>query len=113
MLKRLLTLLALFRNAIFIFLSNTGGKEIINQVKKNWELGKKREELTIKDFERLVEVGAFNEEGGLYQAFIIEKHLIDLYVPFLPLEKRHVRLCTRTAFRNERYLPDNMEEAVE
>jgi hypothetical protein len=53
------------RKSIFIFLSNTGGKEITKKVYDIWLTGKiKREELTVKDFERLVEIGAFNEEGN-------------------------------------------------
>jgi len=55
-----------FRKSIFIFLSNTGGKEITKRVHDIWLNGNvKREELTVKDFERLVELGAFNEEGNL------------------------------------------------
>ena len=53
-----------FRRSIFIFLSNTGGKEITKKVHDIWLTGKvKREELTVSDFERLVELGAFNEDG--------------------------------------------------
>ena len=37
--------------------------------------------------------GAFNEEGGLKHSTIIDKSLIDMYVPFLPLESLHVRQC--------------------
>ena len=54
-----------FRRSIFIFLSNTGGKEITRKVHDVWLAGEmKREELTVRDFERLVELGAFNEEGN-------------------------------------------------
>ena len=57
-------ILCQFRRSIFIFLSNTGGKEITKKVHDIWLTGKvKREELTVSDFERLVELGAFNEEG--------------------------------------------------
>ena len=53
-----------YRRAIFIFLSNTGGKEITKKVHDVWLKGEmKREELTVRDFERLVELGAFNEGG--------------------------------------------------
>ncbi len=33
--------------------------------------------------------------GGLYKAGVVEKSLVDVYVPFLPLERRHVLLCVR------------------
>ena len=41
----------------------------------------------------LISKGAFNEQGGLQHASIIDRSLIDIYVPFLPLERSHVRQC--------------------
>ena len=31
--------------------------------------------------------------GGLWHSSLIEKNLVNVYVPFLPLERGHVRLC--------------------
>lgn len=31
--------------------------------------------------------------GGLHFSEIVEKNLIDVYVPFLPLEKSHIKKC--------------------
>merc|ERR1712059_112211 len=45
------------------------------------------------DLEDLVNQGAFNELGGLHRSAVIDSSLIDVYVPFLPLERRHVRQC--------------------
>ena len=81
-----------FRKSIFIFLSNTGGKEITKKALEHWESGRSREELTYQHLEEIVNKGAFNEKGGLYKAGIVEKSLVDVYVPFLPLERRHVKL---------------------
>lgn len=36
--------------------------------------------------------------GGFAQSDLMSGHLIDFYVPFLPLEYRHVKLCARDAF---------------
>lgn len=84
-----------YRRNIFIFLSNTGGSEISKVAYQFWLKGEDRESITMKDIEPLVNKGAFNEKGGLQHSEIIEKNLIDIYVPFLPLEKTHVRLCIR------------------
>ena len=43
--------------------------------------------------EPLIYSGTFNEKGGLYKSDIVEKGLIDAYIPFLPLEKKHVKQC--------------------
>ena len=54
-----------FSQSIFIFLSNTGA-DLINEHYRDLFLeGRKREDLTISDFENLIQKGAFNEEGWL------------------------------------------------
>ena len=50
-----------FRKSIFIFLSNTGGKHITDQTYHFWKEGRRREEITYTDLEKLVNEGAFNE----------------------------------------------------
>ena len=97
--------------AIFIFLSNTGSKEIMNQMIKFWQAGKNRDDLRIGDFENLIAQGAFNEKGGFHKSDTISSSLIDYYVPFLPLEAEHVKLCMRDAFAE--YRPDSRNEAME
>ena len=50
-----------FRKSIFIFLSNTGGKQITEQTYQFWREGRQREDITYSDLEKLVNEGAFNE----------------------------------------------------
>jgi len=89
-----------FRKSIFIFLSNTGGRDITKETLKFWSNGKNREDITYRDLEMLVNKGAFNELGGLHRSAVIDSSLIDVYVPFLPLERKHVRLCVENEARN-------------
>ena len=58
-----------------------------------------------------VAAGAFNEEGGLQYSRLIEKNLVDVFVPFLPLERKHVKICVRNEFQR-RYVAFT-EEMVE
>jgi len=103
-----------FRKSIFIFLSNTGGREIAKKVHEVWLSGQQaRNSLTVRDFERLIETGTFNEKGGgLYHSGLINKSLIDVYVPFLPMEKKHVRLCVENEFKKHNYTPKDKETAI-
>ena len=39
-------------------------------------------------------------DKGLYHASIIDSYLIDYYVPFLPLERDHVKNCIRAEIKN-------------
>ena len=76
-----------------MFLSNTGGKEITSATLSAWQEGRQRQDLELRDFEPLIHRGAFNEAGGLHHSAVIERSLVDHFVPFLPLERKHVRRC--------------------
>ena len=49
--------------------------------------------------EPLIAAGAFNEAGGLQFSRVIERSLVDVFVPFLPLERTHVKTCVRNEFQ--------------
>lgn len=53
-----------YRQTIFIFISNIGSVEIRNQYEKLLESGKEREDILLKDFEKLIADGAFKHEGN-------------------------------------------------
>ena len=82
-----------FRKSIFVFLSNTGGREITDIAYKAWKNGNARESVTYHDLEHLIRNGAFNEKGGLHKSNVVDRHLVDFYIPFLPMERAHVRQC--------------------
>ncbi|EDO43415.1 predicted protein [Nematostella vectensis] len=82
-----------FRKCIFLFLSNTGAHSINEETLMNWQRGRKREDMTIKHMDHLINLGAFNSNGGFWHTTLIEKHLIDYFVPFLPLERAHIKQC--------------------
>ncbi|KOC65969.1 Torsin-like protein [Habropoda laboriosa] len=99
------------RKAIYIFLSNTGSTRIIQHLLTLWEKGKLRTMARIQDFENLISVGAFNEKGGFYHSDTIDSNVIDHYVPFLPLEEKHVKRCLKRAFKDRGVEPtDEMIE---
>ncbi|XP_028394953.1 torsin-1A-like [Dendronephthya gigantea] len=84
-----------YRKSIFILLSNTGAEMINGFVINHWRKGNKREDLTFKDLEPVINNGAFNIKGGLWHSNLIKNFLIDFFVPFLPLERSHVKECIR------------------
>nr|XP_023025779.1 torsin-1A-like [Leptinotarsa decemlineata] len=100
-----------YTRAIFIFLSNTGASLINEHYQDLWKKGKSRKELNLKDFESLITKGAFNEEGGFQFSDTIKSNLIDHYIPFLPMEERHVRECIKDQFR-ERNVEFPSEEHI-
>lgn len=48
---------------------------------------------------------------GLYRSDLIQQELVDIYVPFLPLEKKHVQSCLRDYLKEGNYTID--EKVVE
>ncbi|XP_030643591.1 torsin-1A-like [Chanos chanos] len=85
-----------YRKAIFIFLSNDGAS-VINQIAfDSWMDGEERENLQMNS--RGMETNIFRDvfnakNSGFWHSTLIDAHLIDHFIPFLPLEYRHVRHC--------------------
>lgn len=73
--------------------SNTGGGSIAQETYSQQIKGKDRKDIDFKSLENAINLSAFNEKGGLWKSWVIEKQLIDFYVPFLPLERFHVKQC--------------------
>ncbi|CAJ0950678.1 unnamed protein product, partial [Mesorhabditis belari] len=87
-----------FRKSIFLLLSNKGASDILGITIAQHEAGKERAALRLNDFEGKVAHDSFNREGGLKMSEIISNHLIDHYLPFLPLERSHVEQCIGAYF---------------
>ncbi|XP_043841680.1 LOW QUALITY PROTEIN: torsin-1B [Dromiciops gliroides] len=100
-----------YRKAIFIFLSNAGGDLITRTALDFWMAGKKREDIQLKDLEPVLSLGVFNNKNsGLWHSGLIDKSLIDYFVPFLPLEYKHVKMCVRAEMKSRGFTID--EEVV-
>jgi len=82
-----------YRKSVFVFLSNSGSKSIMREAIRLWQQGVKREQITLSDLENALQLGAYNEKGGLQHSELLVHHLVDYLVPFLPLERSHVRQC--------------------
>lgn len=99
-----------FRRSIFIFLSNVAGPEIAGKLKSLVDRGTWREETQLHDFESTLEIASYNLVGGLYKSELIESHVVDHFVPFLPLELRHVESCIREEYR--KYTQEEMSDEM-
>ncbi|XP_068628436.1 torsin-1A-like [Battus philenor] len=88
-----------YRNSIFIFISNTGGPEITSNLLELYSQGITRNEVKFHHFEPTIRRSAYYT-GGFEKSSTIAQHLIDHYIPFLPLEQRHVEMCALAEFRS-------------
>ncbi|KAL1250331.1 hypothetical protein QQF64_021336 [Cirrhinus molitorella] len=98
-----------FNKAIFIFLSNAGGHIITNVTLDFWRKGNNREKLQLQSegMETQIFKYLFNDENnGLWHSSLINQHLIDHYIPFLPLEQKHVHQCVMAEMVHLNITPD-------
>lgn len=93
-----------YRKAIFLFLSNTAGIEITKQTLDVFHEGKERESIELKDMERIVTTSAVNTKtSGFYHSDVLLRHMMTAYIPFLPLERKHVRQCIKDYLLAKKY----------
>ena len=45
--------------------------------------------------EEFLKKEAFEQEGGLQHSDLIFRGLISNYIPFLPLERKHIKMCAK------------------
>ncbi|CAO1384492.1 unnamed protein product [Diamesa hyperborea] len=106
-----------FRKTVFIFLTNNGGKQIIDVLKEQVEKkGLFREQTNLHHFEAAMSRGVYNLEGGLQESKAIEHAVIDFYIPFLPLEVKHVEQCIRAEYKHHGWgnvADDRVKEIME
>ncbi|KAM4012367.1 torsin-3A [Anomaloglossus baeobatrachus] len=96
--------------SIFIFLSGVGAGTI-NEVALNfWRAGRHREEITIDDLNRPLRAAIQQSKDQLWT-----QDVIDEFVAFLPLERRHVKLCARDVIeaRGLAYNESDVESVIQ
>ncbi|XP_021515859.1 torsin-3A [Meriones unguiculatus] len=85
--------------AIFLFLSNLGGSVINEVVLGLLKAGRSREKITMQHLETPLQSEIMESADSSFgSSRLVKENLIDFFIPFLPLEYRHVRLCVRDAF---------------
>lgn len=78
---------------IFIFTSNVGSDKIVSKTYEFYKEGKDREKIELNDFESSIKNQIYNDESSMKYSSLISSHLINHYIPFLPLERSHVAKC--------------------
>ncbi|XP_064608329.1 torsin-1A-like isoform X2 [Liolophura sinensis] len=98
-----------YRKAIFIFLSNTAGQDISQIALKHFHSAQAREDLQLKDLEKEITRATVNTQKGLWHSELVTKNLITAYIPFLPLERSHVKECIVDVLVDKGYLKSRKE----
>ncbi|XP_015766219.1 PREDICTED: uncharacterized protein LOC107345051 [Acropora digitifera] len=97
-----------YQNMVFIFLSNSGGQAINEHVLRHIFDGKLRESLTLSELENLF-YKMTRDTPDMWFADLVKEDVIDHIVPFLPLERMHIKQCIRKDLRNKGF---NFKETI-
>ena len=89
-----------YNRAIFIFLSNLGAYRINDYVVGKMRVGRKRESITLEEVHNLLHSYIKTEKPFKGTEFVAQ-NLVDAYIPFLPLERQHVRECVYVIMRQK------------
>ncbi|KAL4230404.1 chaperone cofactor-dependent protein refolding [Mactra antiquata] len=92
-----------YRRTTFFFLSNTGGTDIAERTMRAWSNNEERQSLKLKEMEQIIQTPALNTKNGMWHSELIMKNLITAYIPFLPLERSHIKQCIRDGLVERRY----------
>lgn len=84
-----------YRKNIFIFLNNVAGNQISEVALNNFRSGEEREAITNVQMEEILSLYTLKLEGGFKDSELILSGLVDYFIPFLPLERVHVRQCAQ------------------
>ncbi|XP_072015358.1 torsin-1A-like [Amphiura filiformis] len=103
-----------YRKSMFVFLSNIAAYAISNYTMNHYLDGNKREDIKLRDVEALIMKQAFNDKDtGMQHSRLLDSYLVSHFIPFLPLEIRHVRQCVNTELKARGFSQDeSITEAV-
>ncbi|XP_011904653.1 PREDICTED: torsin-3A isoform X1 [Cercocebus atys] len=96
--------------------SNLRGDIINEVVLKLLKAGWSREEITMEHLEPHLQAEIVETtDNGFGHSRLVKENLIDYFIPFLPLEYRHVRLCARDAFLSQEllYTEETLDEIAQ
>ncbi|KAF6030549.1 TOR1A [Bugula neritina] len=99
-----------YSKSIFFFLSNGGG-ELIRDAWAQSNVSRKT--LSGSYFEENLKALQQKIKGGFKDSSLIKSELISAYVPFLPLEREHVRECVYHSLSEAGYSSDKHGSKIE
>ena len=79
-----------FTRAIYIFLSNSGATKINQYLTEQFSKWRARSTLRESEMHHILSDKIYREEGAFQNTEFVSRHVIDSYIPFLPLQKVHI-----------------------
>ena len=89
-----------YNRAIFIFICNTGADMISDFILTELSQGRERESITLHEMHKFLHGDVMKNESPYRGTTFVSRNLVDAYIPFLPLERKHVKECVHAIMRN-------------
>ncbi|KAI6646319.1 Torsin-1B [Oopsacas minuta] len=86
-----------FTKAIYIFLSNSGATKINDYAAEQFMGGRRRESISLGEMHQIISDKIYSEDGAFKNTDFVKRQVIDASIPFLPLEKGHIKDCIKRA----------------
>ncbi|KAI6658545.1 Torsin-1A-like [Oopsacas minuta] len=102
-----------YTRAIYILLSNAGATKINDFTVDQFRDGRDRSSIRMNEMHNIISDAIHREDGAFKDTELVSRQVIDASIPFLPLEKAHVRKCIERAIIDRGSIPiDSLVEKV-
>ena len=118
-----------YTRAMYILMSNAGAATINDYTVEQFRKGRDRNSIRMNEMHNIISDRIHVEEGAFKDTEFITRQVIDASIPFLPLEKSHVKSCIERAIEDRggiptedlvarvlkdiRFVPENLERFSE
>ena len=102
-----------YTRAIYLLMGNAGGTKINDFTMEQFRNGRERTSIRMNEMHNIISDTIHNEEGAFKDTEFVTRQVIDASIPFLPLEKSHVRKCIKRAIEDRGEIPlDSLVDKV-
>ena len=92
---------------MFEYFSNEGSVEISQKTIQLEEQNIDRDDFNLNKFQSVIQNSQVNDiNKGILNSILFKNHLIDYYIPFMPLKINHVKKCIKSEFEKHNYFND-------
>lgn len=85
--------------AIYLLLGNSGATKINDFTIQQFRDGRDRNSIRMNEMHNFISDKIYSEKGAFQDAEIVSRQVIDASIPFLPLERIHVKSCIERAIK--------------
>ena len=95
-----------YTRAIYILMSNAGAAKINEYTLEQFQNKRYRNDIRMNEMHNIISDNIYKEKGAFEGSEFVTRQIIDASIPFLPLEKSHVKKCIERAIQERGGIPN-------